>query len=177
MSQLESLPETYESITHRFVVGGQKGYLIVGLYPDGRPGEITVRIAKEGSTLSGMMQTFTICASAALQYGMPLQLLTERMRGLRFEPEGVTESEHSELRFATSIADYIARWLDKRFSDAIIANDGGAKGSAGNSDPASGETDLRDTADPAVGSIEGDGQVSGSEHERSGASGSGGEKP
>ncbi|MBV9572776.1 MAG: vitamin B12-dependent ribonucleotide reductase, partial [Acidobacteriales bacterium] len=107
------LPEERASITHKFEVGGHEGYITVGLYPDGCPGEIFVTMAKEGSTVSGLMDSFACAISIALQHGVPLKLLCEKFAHTRFEPCGWSKTP--EIGFAKSIMDYIFRWLQLRF--------------------------------------------------------------
>jgi len=106
------MPDTRGSVTHEFKVGGQKAFLIVGLYSDGTPGEIFLDIAKEGSTLSGMVDAWAIAFSFNLQYGVPLTKLIERFSYMRFDPSGFTPGE---LGFANSIVDYVVRWLEAQF--------------------------------------------------------------
>lgn len=107
------LPDTRNAITHKFSVGGHEGYLTVGLYPDGTPGETFIVIAKEGSTVSGLVDTIATLTSVALQSGVPLKVLVRKFKDMKFEPLGITENP--EIRFASSIIDYIFRWLGKRF--------------------------------------------------------------
>ena len=107
------LPDERMSVTHKFDVGGHEGYIIVGLYPDGEPGEIFVTMAKEGSTVSGLMDSFACAVSIALQHGVPLRLLCEKFAHTRFEPSGWSKT--AEIGFAKSIMDYIFRWLQLRF--------------------------------------------------------------
>jgi len=101
------------SITHKFNVGGHEGYITVGLYRDGSPGELFITMAKEGSTVSGLMDSFACAASLALQHGVPLKLLCEKFAHTRFEPSGWTNNP--DIGFAKSIMDYIFRWLQLRF--------------------------------------------------------------
>ncbi len=101
------------SITHKFNVGGHEGYITVGLYPDQSPGELFITMAKEGSTVSGLMDSFACAASIALQHGVPLKLLCEKFAHTRFEPSGWTNNP--DIGFAKSIMDYIFRWLQLRF--------------------------------------------------------------
>src|SRR5271157_4044563 len=101
------------SVTHKFNIGGHEGYVIVGLYPNGEPGEIFIKMAKEGSTVSGLMDSFSLTTSIALQHGVPLSLLCEKFAHTRFEPSGW--SNHPEIGYAKSIVDYIFRWLHLRF--------------------------------------------------------------
>jgi ribonucleoside-diphosphate reductase alpha chain len=107
------LPDERASVTHKFDVGGHEGYIIVGLYPDGEPGEIFITMAKEGSTVSGLMDSFACAVSIALQHGVPLKLLCEKFAHTRFEPSGWSKTP--EIGFAKSIMDYIFRWLTLRF--------------------------------------------------------------
>ncbi len=101
------------SVTHKFDVGGHEGYIIVGLYPNGEPGEIFITMAKEGSTVSGLMDSFACAVSIALQHGVPLKLLCEKFAHTRFEPSGWSKTP--DIGFAKSIMDYIFRWLQLRF--------------------------------------------------------------
>ena len=107
------LPGERASVTHKFELNGHEGYITVGLYPTGQPGEIFIRMAKEGSTVSGMMDAFATSISIALQHGVPLTLLCNKFAHTRFEPSGWTGNP--QIRMATSIMDYIFRWLDLRF--------------------------------------------------------------
>src|SRR5450759_4708127 len=107
------LKEERMSVTHKFNIGGHEGYVIVGLYPNGEPGEIFIKMAKEGSTVSGLMDSFSLTTSIALQHGVPLRLLCEKFAHTRFEPSGW--SSHPEIGYAKSIVDYIFRWLHLRF--------------------------------------------------------------
>jgi ribonucleoside-diphosphate reductase alpha chain len=109
----ERLPDTRQSITHKFNVGGHEGYINVGLYPDGRPGELFITMAKEGSTVGGMMDAFGTAISMALQYGVPLEALVNKFSHMRFEPMGHTTNP--EIRYAKSVVDYIFRWLGLQF--------------------------------------------------------------
>jgi ribonucleoside-diphosphate reductase alpha chain len=107
------LPDERRSLTHHFSVGGQEGYVTVGLYEDGLPGEVFIRMAKEGSTVSGLMDSFATAVSLALQYGVPLQILCEKFSHTRFEPSGW--SENPKIGYAKSLMDYLFRWLELRF--------------------------------------------------------------
>jgi ribonucleoside-diphosphate reductase alpha chain len=100
-------------VTHKFTVGGHDGYITVGLYEDGTPGEIFITMAKEGSTVSGLMDSFATATSIALQHGVPLKLMCEKFAHSRFEPSGWTNNP--DIGFAKSIMDYIFRWLHLRF--------------------------------------------------------------
>jgi ribonucleoside-diphosphate reductase alpha chain len=107
------LPAERQALTHRFEIGGHEGYITVGLYEDGTPGEIFVKMAKEGSTVSGLTDSFAIAVSFALQYGVPLDFLVNKFAHMRFEPQGFTRNP--EIPIAKSIVDYIFRWLGSRF--------------------------------------------------------------
>jgi len=107
------LPEERASITHKFSIAGHEGYITVGLYPTGQPGEIFIKMAKEGSTVSGLMDSFATSVSLALQHGVPLRVLCEKFAHLRFEPSGWTGNE--QIGYAKSLMDYIFRWLNLRF--------------------------------------------------------------
>ena len=107
------LPDTRQSITHKFSVAGHEGYLTVGLYEDGQPGELFITMAKEGSTVGGLMDVIGTCTSMALQYGVPLITLVDKFRHARFEPSGMTSNR--EMPFAKSLIDYIFCWLGCQF--------------------------------------------------------------
>lgn len=109
----ERLEDTRQSITHKFSIAGHEGYLCVGLYPDGRPGEIFITMAKEGSTIGGIMDSFGTALSLSLQYGVPLEVLVNKFSHTRFEPMGLTSNK--DIRMAKSVVDYIARWLGITF--------------------------------------------------------------
>jgi ribonucleoside-diphosphate reductase alpha chain len=107
------LQEERASITHKFKIGDHEGYITVGLYPDGSPGELFITMAKEGSTVSGLMDSFALAVSIALQHGVPLKLFCEKFAHTRFEPSGW--SGNPDIGYAKSIMDYIFRWLQMRF--------------------------------------------------------------
>ena len=107
------LPDERPGFTHKFAVGQHEGYLTVGLYDNGQPGEIFITMAKEGSTVSGLMDSFATAVSLALQYGVPLSVLCDKFSHTRFEPSGWTH--HPEIRYAKSVMDYIFRWLAWKF--------------------------------------------------------------
>jgi ribonucleoside-diphosphate reductase alpha chain len=107
------LPVERQAITHKFEVAGHEGYITVGLYPNGQPGEIFLKMAKEGSTVSGLMDSFATTVSVALQYGVPLRDLVNKFAHVRFEPSGFTGNQ--EIPIAKSLIDYIFRWLGSRF--------------------------------------------------------------
>jgi ribonucleoside-diphosphate reductase alpha chain len=107
------LPDERRAITHKFDVAGHEGYITVGMFEDGTPGEIFLVMAKEGSTISGFADAFAQAISYALQYGVPLQALVDKFSHARFEPSGMTKNP--EVRFAKSIVDYIFRWMATKF--------------------------------------------------------------
>ena len=110
------LPDERKAITHKFDIAGHEGYITVGLFENGQPGEIFLVMAKEGSTISGFADAFAQAISYALQYGVPLQALVDKFSHVRFEPSGMTRNP--EIRFAKSIVDYIFRWLATKFLSA-----------------------------------------------------------
>jgi ribonucleoside-diphosphate reductase alpha chain len=101
------------AITHHFAFGGHEGYLTVGFYPNGQPGEIFIRMAKAGSTIAGLMECFGTVVSVSLQHGVPLKVLCDKLSHTRFEPSGWTGNEH--IGYAKSLMDYIFRWMELRF--------------------------------------------------------------
>ena len=109
----ERLPDTRRSVTHKFSVAGHEGYITVGLYDDGRPGEMFITMAKEGSTVGGLMDCFGTAISMSLQYGVPLEVLVNKFSHTRFEPMGHTKNP--DIRIAKSLVDYIFRWLGITF--------------------------------------------------------------
>jgi len=110
------LPEERKAITHKFSVGGHEGYITVGMYEDGKPGEIFIVMSKEGSTISGLMDAFATAISISLQYGVPLEVLVNKFSHMRFEPSGYTGNK--QIPVAKSIMDYIFRWLALKFLPA-----------------------------------------------------------
>ena len=125
------LPADCRSIRHKFDVAGHEGYIHVGFYDDGTPGEIFIKMAKEGSTISGLMDTIATLTSMSLQYGVPLDALVAKFGHVRFEPSGFTKNP--EVPFAKSLTDYIFRFLGVRFLTAerrslvgLSSDDGGA---------------------------------------------------
>jgi ribonucleoside-diphosphate reductase alpha chain len=110
------LPDERHAITHKFSIAGHEGYITVGMYEDGKPGEIFLVMAKEGSTISGLMDAFATSISMALQYGVPLEALVEKFAHVRYEPSGFTKN--AEIPIAKSITDYIFRWLASKFLSA-----------------------------------------------------------
>jgi ribonucleoside-diphosphate reductase alpha chain len=107
------MPDTRSSLTHRFEIAGHEGYITVGLYEDGQPGELFITMSKEGSTIGGLMDTVGTLTSIALQYGVPLESLVKKFAYQRFEPSGFTKNP--DIRHATSITDYVFRWLACQF--------------------------------------------------------------
>src|SRR5437773_932246 len=120
----EKMPVERASVTHKFSVGGHEGYITVGMYEDNRPGEIFIKMSKEGSTLSGVMDGLALTISLGLQYGVPLKVFVDKLLNTRFEPSGITANPN--IRFVSSVLDYIARWLGGRFisSDYLKLNGG-----------------------------------------------------
>lgn len=114
LPQRDRLADTRNSVTHKFSIDGHEGYLTVGLFNDGRPGELFIRMAKEGSTVSGFVNTIGILTSLALQYGVPMEALAHKFEYTQFEPSGWTK--HEDIRQAHSIVDYIFRWMGLEFS-------------------------------------------------------------
>jgi len=120
------LPDERRAITHKFDIQGHEGYITVGLFEDGQPGEIFLVMAKEGSTISGFADAFAQAISYALQYGVPLQALVDKFSHVRFEPSGMTRNP--EIRFAKSIVDYIFRWMASKFLSAEAQFHAGVNG-------------------------------------------------
>jgi ribonucleoside-diphosphate reductase alpha chain len=127
------LPDERRAITHKFSIAGHEGYITVGMYEDKKPGEIFLVMAKEGSTISGLMDAFATSISMAMQYGVPLEALVEKFSHVRFEPSGFTKNP--EIPYAKSITDYIFRWLASKFLSAehqeavgVVATDASPKG-------------------------------------------------
>jgi ribonucleoside-diphosphate reductase alpha chain len=117
------LPDERRAITHKFSVAGHEGYITVGLYEDGTPGEIFLTMAKEGSTISGLMDSFATAISLTLQYGVPLEALVEKFSHMRFEPAGYTKNP--EIPIAKSLVDYLFRWLASKFLTADLKEKAG----------------------------------------------------
>ena len=111
------LNDDRQAVTHKFSFGGHEGYLTVGLYPNGKPGEIFIRMSKQGSTINGLMESFATQFSVSLQHGVPLEVLCGKMAHTRFEPSGWTGNE--KMGYAQSIMDYIGRWLQFRFLEGV----------------------------------------------------------
>jgi ribonucleoside-diphosphate reductase alpha chain len=138
------LPDERHSLTHKFSVGGHEGYIHVGLYDDGEPGEIFIRMAKEGSTISGLMDSFATAVSLALQHGVPLRLLVDKFSRMRFEPSGFTGNP--EIPRATSVMDYLFRWLAAKF----LRTEAEAEGAEEIAKPADVATTPTPARDPAA---------------------------
>jgi ribonucleoside-diphosphate reductase alpha chain len=111
--QRRALEAVRHSVTHKFQIMGHDGYLTIGLFNDGKPGEIFIKMAKEGSTLSGLIQAFCRAFSLAMQYGLPIHEAVKRFKGMRFEPMGATSNP--DIPEAMSIIDYVARYLELHF--------------------------------------------------------------
>lgn len=146
------LPDERKSITHKFDIAGHEGYLTVGMYEDGTPGEIFVSMSKQGSTISGLMDSFATAISYALQYGVPLQFLVDKFAHMRFEPSGFTKNPR--IPFAKSIVDYLFRWMASKFLDEQARQEVGV---ISQTPPAAGEQALKPVAaaPAAVARIEG----------------------
>ena len=107
------LPADRRSLTHKFVIGGHEGYFHVGIYDDGKPAEVFIRLAKEGSVVCGLADSFATAISILLQHGVPLAELSAKFIGVRFEPCGLTE--HPEIPRASSVVDYLFKWMNLAF--------------------------------------------------------------
>jgi len=145
------LQDERSAITHHFAFGGHEGYLTVGFYPNGQPGEIFIRMAKAGSTIAGLMECFGTVLSVSLQHGVPLKVLCDKLSHTRFVPSGWTGS--AEIGYAKSVMDYIFRWLELRFlagEQLPLFGPGGGENSAGRElslDPLDGSNFLHDIDD------------------------------
>jgi ribonucleoside-diphosphate reductase alpha chain len=154
----ERLPDTRKSVTHKFSIAGHEGYITVGLYPDGRPGELFITMAKEGSTIGGLMDCFGTAVSMSLQYGVPLKVYVNKFSHTRFEPWGHTNNP--DIRIAKSIVDYIFRWMGITFLPGYREENKSlpgapAEGSSGGT--ADGESEPRPAATKAGGPTPGQG--------------------
>jgi ribonucleoside-diphosphate reductase alpha chain len=149
------LQEERASITHKFNIGGHEGYITVGLYPDGEPGELFITMAKEGSTVSGLMDSFALAVSISLQHGVPLKLFCEKFAHTRFEPSGW--SGNADIGYAKSIMDYIFRWLQLRFltgQQGMLFENLRLRPSSINSQPSEiGDVNVGRAPSPASGSV------------------------
>jgi ribonucleoside-diphosphate reductase alpha chain len=162
------LPDERRALTHKYQVAGHEGYITVGLYPDGQPGEIFLKMAKEGSTVSGLMDTLATMTSIALQYGVPLRDLVSKFTHVRFEPSGFTGNP--EVPIAKSIVDYIFRWMGSRFlakddrdalgimgGEVVAEPPADATPQLGAFDPVDGPADSTSAATPPAPSTSSDG--------------------
>ena len=155
----ERLPDTRRSVTHKFNVGGHEGYITVGLYDDGRPGELFITMAKEGSTIGGLMDAFGTAVSMSLQYGVPLEVYVKKFSHTRFEPWGYTKNP--DIPVAKSLVDYLFRWMGTEFIPGYReANRPGGYG--GGEEAAAGEdteTERKPAATTASGLADGQGKA------------------
>ncbi|MBI2189829.1 MAG: vitamin B12-dependent ribonucleotide reductase, partial [Acidobacteria bacterium] len=177
------LPDERPSITHKFDIAGHEGYITVGLFEDGQPGEIFLTMAKEGSTISGFADAFAQAISYALQYGVPLQVLVDKFSHARFEPSGMTKNP--EVRFAKSIVDYIFRWMATKFlspeaqfrAGVNLKEEPGSGPGSGIGDPGSGGRGSSSSVasgfpgSPKLGTSEGGSRTEASDARRGGPSG------
>jgi len=131
--QREKMPVERASVTHKFSVGGHEGYITVGMYEDGRPGEVFMKMSKEGSTLSGMVDGLALTISLGLQYGVPLKVFVDKLLNTRFEPSGITANPN--IRFVSSVLDYIARWMGGKFISSDYLKLNGEPASAAQAQP------------------------------------------
>jgi ribonucleoside-diphosphate reductase alpha chain len=152
----ERLEDTRQSITHKFSVSGHEGYITVGLFPDGRPGELFLTMAKEGSTIGGLMDAFGTSVSMSLQYGVPLEDYVRKFSHMRFEPQGYTKNP--DIRIAKSLIDYIFRWLGitflpgyKEASNGILPKEGEPASAGGSEDGESHSKPVAAGKKPATG--------------------------
>ena len=123
------LPDERQAVTHKFSVAGHEGYITVGLYPNGKPGEVFVSMAKEGSVVSGLMDSFATAVSIMLQYGVPMKVLVNKFSHMRFEPSGMTSNP--DIPMAKSVMDYIFRWMALKFGGTdAVAQDAATLGAA-----------------------------------------------
>lgn len=109
----KGLPDDRKALTHKFSIAGHEGYITVAMYEDGRPGEIFLVLAREGTIISGLMDAFARAISLLLQYGVPLEVIVKEWEHVRFEPSGFTKNP--QIPYAKSIVDYIVRWLALRY--------------------------------------------------------------
>src|SRR2546421_744974 len=159
------LPDERKAVTHKFDIAGHEGYLTVGLYEDGMPGELFVTMAKEGSTISGLMDAFATQTSYALQFGVPLKFMVDKFSHMRFEPSGFTKNQ--EIPIAKSIVDYIFRWMASHFLPLAEQEEAGvikrdlpqASEPPATADPATGPGALKIIAAPKVNGNGGNGGV------------------
>ena len=157
----ERLPDTRRSVTHKFSVGGHEGYITVGLYDDGRPGELFITMAKEGSTIGGLMDAFGTAVSMSLQYGVPLEVYVKKFSHTRFEPWGYTKN--ADIPVAKSLVDYLFRWMGTQFipgdrEATRPATEGGGGETATGEDA---ESERKPAATTASGLVNGQGKPQG----------------
>jgi hypothetical protein len=117
VSSRHTLTPVRDSVTHKFQIMGHEGYLTIGLFETGEPGEIFIKMAKEGSTLSGLIQAYCRAFSLAIQYGLPLDEACRRFKGMRFEPMGATSNP--DIPETMSIIDYVARYLELKYVNGV----------------------------------------------------------
>jgi ribonucleoside-diphosphate reductase alpha chain len=158
----ERLPDTRRSVTHKFNVGGHEGYITVGLYDDGRPGELFITMAKEGSTIGGLMDAFGTAVSMSLQYGVPLEVYVKKFSHTRFEPWGYTKNP--DIPVAKSLVDYLFRWMGTEFIPGYreANRPGGYGGESSGGEAAAGgdtETERKPAATMASGLVDGQGKA------------------
>jgi ribonucleoside-diphosphate reductase alpha chain len=158
----ERLPDTRRSVTHKFNVGGHEGYITVGLYDDGRPGELFITMAKEGSTIGGLMDAFGTAVSMSLQYGVPLEVYVKKFSHTRFEPWGYTKNP--DIPVAKSLVDYLFRWMGTEFIPGYreANRPGGYGGESSGGEAAAGgdtETERKPAAMTASGLADGQGKA------------------
>lgn len=125
LPQRRHLPLERESINHKFSVGNRRCYIVVGLYPDGTPGELFIKLGKIGEEGHGFAEAWAQLFSVALQHGFKLEYLINKFKHMKFEPAGVTDSQNKDLKFADSIIDYVVRWMELRFLKGRPRSDGG----------------------------------------------------
>jgi ribonucleoside-diphosphate reductase alpha chain len=154
------LPDERKAITHKFDIAGHEGYITVGLFEDGQPGEIFLVMAKEGSTISGFADAFAQAISYALQFGVPLQALVDKFSHVRFEPSGMTRNP--EIRFAKSIVDYIFRWMASKFLSPEAQFHAGVNGRELDESPVEQQMKLPSSAAAATKSAASEGKPAGS---------------
>jgi ribonucleoside-diphosphate reductase alpha chain len=137
-------------VTHKFNVGGHEGYITVGLYDDGRPGELFITMAKEGSTIGGLMDAFGTAVSMSLQYGVPLEVYVKKFSHTRFEPWGYTKN--ADIPVAKSLVDYLFRWMGTEFIPGYreANRPGGYGGDSGGGEAAAGSGDTETERKPAA---------------------------
>jgi ribonucleoside-diphosphate reductase alpha chain len=145
------LADERKSITHKFDIAGHEGYITVGMYEDGTPGEIFVSMSKQGSTISGLMDSFATAISYALQYGVPVKFLVDKFAHMRFEPSGFTKNP--QIPYAKSIVDYLFRWLASKFLDEQAKHEAGVINASSPALPDQGEGGRKVTALPHTGHV------------------------